>query len=58
MADTLRARGYPALVLTPAQVDAKDAYFRVVAGPYRSHDAAEAALRKLVKEGYRPFIRQ
>jgi len=58
VADTLRGRGYPALVLTPAQVGAKDTFFRVVAGPYRNHDAASAALRKLVKEGYRPFIRQ
>ena len=58
IADTLRGRGYPALILTPAQVGAKDTYFRVVAGPYRNHDAAQTALRKLVKEGYRPFIRQ
>jgi cell division septation protein DedD len=58
VAQTLRARGYPALVLTPAQVGAKDTFFRVIAGPYRNHGAAETALRKLVKEGYRPFIRQ
>jgi DedD protein len=58
VAETLRSAGYPALVLTPAQVGAKDSFFRVVAGPYKGHARAQAALKKLAKEGYRPFIRQ
>lgn len=58
VAETLRSGGYPALVLTPAQVGARDSFFRVVAGPYRSHARAQAALKKLAREGYRPFIRQ
>ncbi len=58
MADALHSKGYSALVLTPTQVGAKDNFFRVVAGPYRSRESATVALRKLTGEGYRPFIRQ
>ncbi len=58
MADVLRSRGYPALVLTPSLVGAKDTFFRVVAGPYRTRIAAGSALKDLTKAGYRPFIRQ
>jgi len=58
LAETLRSRGYHAMVLTPAQVGAGDSFFRVVAGPYKSHATAEAALKKLSREGYKPFIRQ
>lgn len=58
MAETLRSGGYHAMVLTPALVGAGDSFFRVVAGPYKSHATAEAALKKLSREGYKPFIRQ
>jgi len=58
IAETLRSSGYHALVLTPTQVGAGDSFFRVVAGPYKSRASAEAALKKLTREGYKPFIRQ
>jgi DedD protein len=58
MEETLRSKGFPALVLTPQQVRATDSFFRVVAGPYKTREAASAAVRKLATEGYKPFIRQ
>jgi DedD protein len=58
MEEALRSRGYPALVLTPQQLRVNDSYFRVIAGPYKTREAASAALRKLASDGYKPFIRQ
>jgi septal ring-binding cell division protein DamX len=58
MEQGLRSRGFPALVLTPRQVRANDGFLRVIAGPYKTREAAGAALRKLAAAGYKPFIRQ
>ena len=53
----LKSRNYPALVLSPAQARAKDSFYRVVAGPYRSRTDAERVRRDLTAEGFKPFIR-
>jgi len=58
MVQALTSRGYPALMLTPQQVHAKDAFFRVVVGPYKTRAAAESARNKLAAEGFKPFLRQ
>lgn len=58
MADALHSRGFPALILTPQQARARDDFFRVVAGPYKTRAAANDALAKLSREGFKPFIRQ
>ena len=53
----LKSKSYPALVLTPAQAKAKDNFYRVVAGPYRSRTDAERVKKELTAEGFKPFIR-
>ena len=53
----LKSKNYPALVLTPAQAKARDSFYRVVAGPYRSRTDAERARKELTAEGFKPFIR-
>lgn len=58
MADALHSRGFPALILTPQQARAHDDFFRVVAGPYKTRAAANEALGKLSREGFKPFVRQ
>jgi DedD protein len=58
MEETLRSKGYPALVLTPRELRASDAYLRIVVGPYKTRGAASVTLRKLAMDGYKPFIRQ
>ena len=55
--NVLKSKSYPALVLTPAQARAKDNFYRVVAGPYRSRTEAERARKELTAEGFKPFIR-
>jgi cell division septation protein DedD len=53
----LKSKNYPALVLSPAQAKAKDSFYRVVAGPYKSRTQAERARKELTAEGFKPFIR-
>ena len=53
----LKSRNYPALILTPAQAKARDSYYRVVAGPYKSRTDAERVRKELTAEGFKPFIR-
>jgi len=55
--NVLKSKNYPALVLTPAQAKAKDNFYRVVAGPYRSRTDAERVRKELTSEGFKPFIR-
>ena len=55
--NVLKSKSYPALILTPAQARAKDNFYRVVAGPYRSRTEAENARKELSAEGFKPFIR-
>jgi len=52
----LKSRGYPAYVLTPQQVRAKDSLFRVQVGPFASRVSADATRDKLMGEGFRPFV--
>jgi cell division septation protein DedD len=53
----LKSKDYPALVLTPAQAKARDNFYRVVAGPYKSRTEAERVRKELTAEGFKPFIR-
>lgn len=53
----LKSKNYPALVLSPAQAKAKDSFYRVVAGPYKSRTQAERVRKELTAEGFKPFIR-
>jgi DedD protein len=57
MVSVLKSKNYPALVLTPPQARAKDGFYRVVAGPYRTRTEAEKARKDLIAEGFKPFIR-
>lgn len=53
----LKAKGYPAFVLTPQDDSSNGNYFRVLVGPYSNHTAALGILDKLEKEGFKPFIK-
>lgn len=58
MATVLKSRGYPALILTPQQAKADDAFFRVVVGPYKTQGEADRARALLAAGGFKPFVRQ
>lgn len=52
----LKSRGYPAYLVTPQEVNAKDNLFRVQVGPFASRVTADSTRDKLVGEGFRPFV--
>lgn len=52
----LKSRGYPAYLVTPQEVNAKDGLFRVQVGPFASRVDADSTRDKLVGEGFRPFV--
>src|SRR5579875_3366784 len=52
----LKARGYPAFILTPQQSGTNDNLYRVQVGPYPSRVAADGIRDKLEGEGFRPFV--
>jgi len=58
MVNVLKSRGYPALILTPAQAKADDALFRVAVGPYKTRAEADKARTLLAAGGFKPFIRE
>jgi cell division septation protein DedD len=55
--EILKEKGYPVFLLTPAVSHADDKLFRVVVGPFRAHTEADKVREKLVREGYKPFVR-
>ena len=55
--DILKTKGYPVFLVTPEYAHADDNLFRVQVGPFRTRDDAEKVRNKLVKEGFKPFIR-
>jgi cell division septation protein DedD len=52
----LKARGYPAFILTLQQSQANDNLYRVQVGPYPSRVGADSVRDKLEGEGFRPFV--
>ncbi|HEV2493667.1 MAG TPA: SPOR domain-containing protein [Terriglobia bacterium] len=54
----LKTRGYSAFTVTPEQAKLGDKLYRVEVGPFSTRDEAEKVRQKLVKEGFRPFIRR
>ena len=58
VARSLKARGFPAFVVTPEQAGANDNLYRVQIGPYPTRAAAEQAKPKLEGAGFKsPFIK-
>lgn len=54
----LKARGFPAFVVSPQQASASDKLYRVQIGPYPTREAAEQMKPKLEQVGFRqPFIK-
>jgi DedD protein len=54
----LSSRGYPVFLVTPDYAKAGDNLYRVQVGPFSTREGAEKTRDKLVKEGFKPFIRQ
>jgi cell division septation protein DedD len=58
VAKGLKARGFPAFVVSPPQANAGDKLYRVQVGPYPTREAAEQAKPKLEQVGFKqPFIK-
>ncbi len=58
VAKGLKARGFPAFVVTPEQAGANDNLYRVQIGPYPTRAAAEQVKPKLEHAGFKsPFIK-
>jgi cell division septation protein DedD len=57
LVSTLKTRGYSAFLVTPEQANLGDKLYRAEVGPFRAREQAEKVLRKLVDEGFKPFIR-
>lgn len=57
LVEILKEKGYPVFLLTPEFSHADDRLFRVVVGPFRVHADADRVREKLVREGYKPFVR-
>lgn len=55
---TLEGRGFHARLLTPHEARAHDHLYRVQVGPFTSRDQALPALKKLSREGFKPFIKE
>lgn len=54
----LSSRGYRVFLVTPEYAKAGDNLYRVQVGPFATRENAEKTRDKLVKEGFKPFIRQ
>ena len=57
LVDILKSRGYPVFLVTPEYARAGDNLFRVQVGPFRTRADADTVRDRLVKEGFKPFIR-
>ncbi len=53
----LGSRGYRVFLVTPEYAKVGDNLYRVQVGPFARREDAETARDKLVKEGFKPFIR-
>jgi cell division septation protein DedD len=53
----LRGRSFPAILVTPEAAHAGDKLYRVQVGPFASKSEAERAQKKLIQEGFKPFLR-
>ena len=53
----LNSKGYPVFLVTPEYAKANDNLYRVQVGPFPSREDAEKTRDKLVKEGFKPFIK-
>ena len=56
MARRLEARRYRVFLVSPKGSEAGDNLYRVRVGPYASRSQAERVVRKLKREGFKPFI--
>jgi cell division septation protein DedD len=57
LVEILKSRGYPVFLVTPEYAHAGDNLYRVQVGPFQTRADAETVHDKLVKEGFKPFIR-
>jgi cell division septation protein DedD len=57
MVNILKSKGYPVFLATPEYARADDNLFRVLVGPFKTHDDANTVRSKLEREGFKPFIR-
>jgi cell division septation protein DedD len=58
VAKGLKARGFPAFVVSPQQAGAGDQLYRVQIGPYPTREAAEQVKPRLEQAGFKaPFIK-
>ncbi|MGH9417312.1 MAG: SPOR domain-containing protein [Terriglobales bacterium] len=57
LANALKARGYPAAVVTPSP-NATDALYRVQVGPYLTVAEAQAMRSRLTADGYQAVVKQ
>jgi len=57
LVNLLKSRGYPAFVVTPGEAGAGDKLFRVQVGPYKTDIEAGDVRKKLVADGFKPFVR-
>lgn len=54
----LKSRGYGAFLVKPQDAGLKDNLYRVQVGPFATREEAEKVRNRLVKDGFKPFIRQ
>jgi cell division septation protein DedD len=54
----LKSRGYGAFLVKPQDAGLKDNLYRVQVGPFPTREEAEKVRNRLVKDGFKPFIRQ
>jgi cell division septation protein DedD len=54
----LKRRGYPAKLITPEEAGENDHVYRVEVGPFTSRKLALRTLRRLSREGFKPFIKK
>jgi DedD protein len=57
LVNILKTRGYPVFLVTPEYAHADDNLFRVLVGPFKTHEDADKMRAKLVQDGFKPFIR-
>lgn len=57
LVNILKSRGYPVFMVTPEFAHADDNLYRVQVGPFRTRADADLVHDKLVKEGFKPFIK-
>ncbi len=58
LVNRLKRDGYPAKLITPQEAGEGGHVFRVQVGPFKSRETALRVLRRLSRQGFKPFIKE